>query len=75
MNIIPRNRTPNLFKVLHHLDVDDIAGMIAEGERATWRRLEMIRVQTRIAKVLDDIVTTQQRQLIESQSRSGRRAA
>jgi NTE family protein len=75
VNIIPRNRTPNLFKVLHHLDVDDIAGMIAEGERATWRRLEMIRVQTRIAKVLDDIVTTQQRQLIESQSRSGRRAA
>jgi NTE family protein len=36
--------------------VDDAMKLIEEGERATWRRMEMIRVQTRISRTLDRIL-------------------
>jgi NTE family protein len=56
INILPRNRVAHPLKILHHLSVDEAMKLITEGERATWRRMEMIRVQTRISKVLDQVL-------------------
>jgi NTE family protein len=75
VNILPDSRVPNPFKVLHHLTSHEVMEMIANGERATWRKMEMIRVQTRISRVLDDIVTAQERLYLERQSGATHRAA
>ncbi len=56
INIMPRNRLPHPLKILHHLSVEEAMKLISDGERATWRRMEMIRVQTRISRVLDRIM-------------------
>jgi len=56
INILPRNRVAHPLKILHHLSVDEAMKLITEGERATWRRMEMIRVQTRISRVLDQVL-------------------
>lgn len=75
VNILPSRRIPNPFKVLHHLTTDEVMQMIANGERATWRKVEMVRVQTRISRVLDDIVAGQERQFIQTQSSAKKHAA
>jgi NTE family protein len=31
--------------------------LIATGERATWPKIEMIRIQTRISRTLEDILS------------------
>jgi NTE family protein len=54
--IMPRNRLPHPLKILHHLSVDEAMKLIDQGERATWRRMEMIRVQTQISRTLDAIL-------------------
>ena len=56
INILPKNRIAHPLKILHHLSVDDAMKLIDEGERATWRRMEMIRVQTRISRTLERIL-------------------
>jgi predicted acylesterase/phospholipase RssA len=56
INILPRNRFAHPLKILHHISVEEATALMEEGERAAWRRMEMIRVQTRISAVLDDIM-------------------
>jgi NTE family protein len=43
-------------KLLAHRSVDEVVELIALGERATWPKIEMIRVQTKIGRTLDRIV-------------------
>ena len=56
VNILPRSRFYNPFKILSRLSTDEVMKLVTAGERATWRRMEMIRVQTRISKTLDRLL-------------------
>lgn len=76
INILPRNRFYNLMKLLAHLSADDIMKLIASGERSTWRKIEMIRVQTRISRTLDRIRQDfEEEALRNSHKPTGRRRA
>jgi len=57
INILPANRYFNPFKVLSFLSEKEIRELIHEGERSTWPKVEMIRIQTRISRVLNRIMT------------------
>ena len=57
INILPPNRFFNPFKILAYLSIQEIRELIASGEKATWPRIEMIRVQTRISRTLARILS------------------
>jgi len=75
INILPRNRFPNPFKILHHLTADEVMALVSSGERSAWRRMEMIRVQTRISTVLDDILRDFEEEYVRQRKRAGDKAA
>jgi NTE family protein len=56
VNILPRNRFYNPLKLLAHLSPQEIMKLVSSGERAAWRKMEMIRVQTHISRTLDVIL-------------------
>jgi NTE family protein len=56
INILPDNRYFNPFKVLAYLSTQEVLELIEAGERATWPRIEMIRIQTRISRTLARIL-------------------
>jgi NTE family protein len=50
--------------LLSHLTYDELLGLIRNGERASWPKIEAIRVCTKIARVLDDILeSSEEREL------------
>ncbi len=57
INIIPPFRFFNPSRILAHLTEDEIFKLIKIGERSTWSKLEMIRIQTRIGRTLQDLCT------------------
>jgi TAG lipase / steryl ester hydrolase / phospholipase A2 / LPA acyltransferase len=73
VNILPSNRFHNPFKILAHLSTEEVMKLVAAGERATWRRMEMIRVQTRISKTLDRLLQEHETEFLRSNSASSRR--
>jgi NTE family protein len=83
VNIIPRNRFYNPFKLLAHLSAGDIMKLVSSGERAAWRKMEMIRIQTRTSRALERILKDFEAQHLHSlsqpkpqtQSRARRKAA
>jgi len=56
INILPDKRLFNPLKLLSHRSIDEIIGLITMGERATWPKIEMIRIQTKISHTLDRIL-------------------
>lgn len=56
INILPDTRVFNPLKLLAHRSVEEIVELIAMGEKATWPKIEMIRVQTKISRKLDRIL-------------------
>lgn len=56
INILPPNRFFNPFKVLAYLSAREILDLVDSGQRATWPRIEMIRIQTRISRCLAQIL-------------------
>jgi NTE family protein len=56
INILPRRRFWDPRKLLSVLSEDEVRFLIAEGEAATWPRIEMIRNTTRISRTLDAIL-------------------
>jgi len=56
INILPRRRLWDPRKLLSVLSEDEVRFLIAEGEAATWPRLEMIRNCTQISRTLDAIL-------------------
>jgi len=56
INILPRRRFWDPRKLLSILSEDEVRFLIAEGEAATWPRIEMIRNCTRISRTLDGIL-------------------
>jgi TAG lipase / steryl ester hydrolase / phospholipase A2 / LPA acyltransferase len=56
INILPRRRFWDPRKLLSILSEDEVRFLIAEGEAATWPRIEMIRNCTRLSRTLDAIL-------------------
>jgi NTE family protein len=56
INILPDRLLFNPLKLLAHRSVEEVVELIAMGERVTWPKIEMIRIQTRIGRKLDRIV-------------------
>jgi len=56
INILPSTRLFNPVKLLAKRSEKDIRELVLMGERATWPKLEMIRVQTLIGRTLDRIL-------------------
>jgi TAG lipase/steryl ester hydrolase/phospholipase A2/LPA acyltransferase len=56
VNILPDRLIFNPMRLLAHKTVDEIVELIQLGEKATWPKLEQIRVQTRIGRKLDEIL-------------------
>lgn len=55
INILPPFRFQNPTKLLSKLSESEMQTLISMGERATWPKLEMIRIQTKISATLNDI--------------------
>lgn len=55
INIIPPFRFFNPSRILAHLTEKEIMDLVRVGERSTWPKLEMIRVQTEISRTLDGL--------------------
>ncbi len=56
INILPSTPFFNPLKLLAHKSVEEVMDLMAMGERATWPKMEMIRIQTKIGHTLDDIL-------------------
>ena len=56
INILPKRQFFNPLKLLGHRSVEEIVDLIDMGERATWPKIEQIRTQTRIGRVLRRIM-------------------
>ncbi len=56
INIVPSFSFVDPQKLLGHLTREEIEGLMLEGERATWTRLEQIRISSMIGSTLDDIL-------------------
>ena len=65
ITISPISKLHNPLKTLSWRTTDEIIGLIDEGERATWPRIERIRIQTRISRTLDPILRDYEEQHIE----------
>jgi len=56
INILPDKLLFNPLKLLAHRSVEEVVELMAMGERTTWPKIEMIRVQTKVGRTLDRIV-------------------
>jgi NTE family protein len=61
INILPANRYFNPFRVLAFLTEKEILDLVDAGERAAWPKIEMIRIQTKISRTLNRILSDFQR--------------
>ena len=64
INILPQRRFWDPRKLLSVLAEHEVQALIAEGEAATWPRIEMIRNCTKISRTLDAIVARLEKQNI-----------
>jgi TAG lipase/steryl ester hydrolase/phospholipase A2/LPA acyltransferase len=56
INILPEKQFFNPLKLLAHRSTEEIMDLIAMGEKATFPKIEMIRVQTKISRTLSEIL-------------------
>lgn len=56
INIIPAARLFDPRKLLSHPTQEEVMSFVEEGERATWPKLEMIRICTKISRTLDRVL-------------------
>ncbi|HWY25462.1 MAG TPA: DUF3336 domain-containing protein [Nevskia sp.] len=54
VSIFPRQNPAQLMRMFANLSADDLQRYIRDGERATWPKLERIRLQTRISRSFED---------------------
>ena len=47
--------------------------LVSSGERSAWRRMEMIRVQTRISRTLDRILNEYEAEALQQLHKTARR--
>jgi NTE family protein len=75
INILPDTRLFNPLKLLAHRSVDEIVALISMGERATWPKVEQVRVQTKIGRKLNEILLDIDRGLLQVAGDITRRAS
>jgi len=56
INILPDKNYYNLTKWLGWLNEDDVTELLVAGDKATWPKIEMIRLQSKISRTLDNIM-------------------
>jgi len=56
INILPDKRFFNPLKLLAHRSTEEIVELIAMGEKSTWPKIEMIRIQTKVSRTLSRIL-------------------
>lgn len=56
INIIPNFRIANPFRLLSHLDEEELMVLIREGERAAYSKVESVRRCTMISRTLEEIL-------------------
>ena len=56
INILPPTKFYNPFKLLAHRSAEEIMELISLGEKSTWPKIEMLRIQTKISRLLDKIM-------------------
>lgn len=56
INILPTTRIFNPLKLLATRSEEEIVNLIYAGEHAAWPKVEMIRIQTKISRTLDNIM-------------------
>ena len=66
INILPSSRFHNPINLIRHRSEDEISEMIRSAERETWKHIERIRIQTRISRALEDIISNFERNIIVS---------
>lgn len=55
------------------MGVEEVTTLLELGERATWPKIEMVRVQTRISQTLERILTVYEHSEAEVQKRAMKR--
>ncbi len=75
INILPDKRLFNPMKLLAHRPVEEVIDLIEMGERASWPKIEQIRVQTRISRKIDNILSDIDKGLLQVNSDITRRAS
>ncbi len=54
INILPRQRWYNPAKLVARLSTEETNGLISDGERATWPKIEMIKNCTAVSRTIDN---------------------
>nr|WHW29655.1 putative DUF3336 and Pat_TGL3-4-5_SDP1 domain-containing protein [uncultured bacterium] len=75
INILPDKRIFNPLKLLAHKSIEEIIELIELGEKGTWPKIEMIRIQTKISRTLDGILRQLDHQEPRLRSSVSRRAS
>jgi TAG lipase/steryl ester hydrolase/phospholipase A2/LPA acyltransferase len=66
VNIAPSFHFVDPQKLMGRLTSEEIAGLIEEGERATWQKLAQIRICTEVGRTLDEILDTHDEHNVKS---------
>jgi TAG lipase/steryl ester hydrolase/phospholipase A2/LPA acyltransferase len=76
VNVFPKHTPAQLLKMFANPTAAEIRRFITEGERATWPKLERIRIQTRISRTFESclILLKLRRDLLAQPRRGGLRA-
>jgi len=75
VNIIPERLVFNPLRLLGHRSPEEILELIELGQRATWPKLEQIRVQTKIGRKLDAILKKLDKGVISAAQNVTKRAS
>lgn len=59
INILPPFKFRNPARLLAPLTEEEIEELVILGQKATWPKIEMIRIQTKISRLLDQIIDEQ----------------
>lgn len=73
INIIPQKQFINPLKQFGWKTKEDMAELILAGKRATWPKLEMIRLQSKISRTLDRLATQLHLEVVEQNRKSERK--
>lgn len=65
INILPPNKLFNPVQLMQFRSKDEMLAMIRDGERATWPKIEKIRIQTQISRTLDSIIDTLEQEIYQ----------
>ena len=71
INIIPPKKYFNPIKQFGHMSRADMDDLVEAGRRATWPKIEMIRLQSKISRTVEKITNEYHLEVIKQSRRSG----